>query len=309
MENRAHAIVAVAFLLVFSLGAVVVYYWLANRQSEPLAYTIVTTESVGGLTPESEVRFKGLVVGHVTRIGFDPKDRARVVIDIRLRPNTYVTHATYAEVALQGLAGGSQLELKLGAGSRAPLATSVAHPAQIPLRAGGLESLLDAAPAVLQDLQQVLQSANAVLDQANRQHLAASLAQVDAATRQLAAIEAKLPALLRGVQRSVAESHALITDSDRLARAAQAPVRHAAALEAAVQALAVSSRQLSERLQRQSVPDFDALSDSLQRTSRQLDELLRELKARPQSVIFGPPRPPPGPGEPGFSSGRKEPLP
>lgn len=309
MENRAHAVLAVAFLLVFSLGAVVVYYWLANRQPEPLAYTIVTSESVGGLTPESEVRFKGLVVGHVASVGFDPTDRARVVINLRLRPHTYVTHATYAEVARQGLTGGSQLELKLGSGSRTALATSRAHPARIPLRAGALDSVLDAAPAVLQDLRQVLQSANAALDQPNRRHLAASLAQIDAATRQLTAIEAKLPALLRGVQRSVDESHALLADSDRLARTAKAPVQNAATLEAAVQALAVSSRQLSERLNRQSVPDFNALSGSLQRTSEQLDQLLRELRARPQSVIFGAPQPPPGPGEPGFSSGRPEPQP
>ncbi|TAN05984.1 MAG: MCE family protein [Rhodanobacteraceae bacterium] len=309
MENRAHAIVAVAFLLVFSLGAVVVYYWLANRQHEPLAYTIVTTESVGGLSPESEVRFKGLLVGHVDSIGFDPRDRARVVIRLRLRADTYVTQATYAEVAPQGLAGGSVLELKLGPGSRAPLATSSVRPARIPMRAGVLGLLVSDAPAVLQDLKRVLQSANEVLDQANRRHLAASLAQIDAATRRLTAIEARLPALIDGVQRSVAQSHALLADSDRLAREAQTPVRNAATLEASVQALAASSRQLSERLNRQSVPEFNALSESLQRTSRQLDQLLRELRARPQSVIFGPAQPPPGPGEPGFSGHQQEPQP
>ncbi|MES2404157.1 MAG: MCE family protein, partial [Pseudomonadota bacterium] len=60
MENRAHAVAAVVFLLVFSLGAVVVYYWLANRQNEPLAYEIVTSESVGGLSEQSTVQFKGI---------------------------------------------------------------------------------------------------------------------------------------------------------------------------------------------------------------------------------------------------------
>jgi phospholipid/cholesterol/gamma-HCH transport system substrate-binding protein len=59
MENRAHAIVAVVFLLVFSAGAVLVYYWLADRPDEPLAYEIVTSESVDGLAEQSDVRFKG----------------------------------------------------------------------------------------------------------------------------------------------------------------------------------------------------------------------------------------------------------
>lgn len=300
MENRAHAIAAIAFLLVFAAGAAVVYFWLANRQPEPLAYQIVTSESVGGLSVQSEVTFKGLVVGHVASIGFDPADRARVVMRLQLQPHTYVTHATYAVVAMQGLTGGSVLELKLGAGSDAPLATSAAHPARIPMHAGMLVSLMDDAPRVMQQLQAVLDNTNHLLDTNNRQHIAASLAQIDAATRQLAAIEARLPALLAGVQQSVNQSHALLADTDRLARTAQAPVRNAAQLEAAVQALADSSRRLSDRLDRQTAPDFDALSQSLQRTSAQLDQLLRELNAKPQSVIFGPPAHPPGPGEPGF---------
>lgn len=300
MENRAHAIAAIAFLLVFAAGAVVVYVWLANRQPEPLAYEIVTSQSVGGLSPQSEVMFKGLVVGHVASIGFDPVDRARVVMRVQLRPHTYVTHATYAVVAMQGLTGGSVLELKLGAGRDVPLATSDAHPARIPMRAGTLASLMDAAPQVMQQLQAVLDNTNRLLDTGNRQHIAASLAQIDAATRQLAVIEAKLPALLAGVQQSVNQSHALLADTDRLARAAQAPVHNAAQLESAVQALADSSRQLSDRLNRQTAPDFDALSQSLRRTSAQLDQLLRELNAKPQSLIFGPPARPPGPGEPGF---------
>ena len=300
MENRAHAIAAVVFLLVFSIGAIVVYYWLANRQNEPLAYEIVTSQSVGGLSEQSEVQFKGIVVGHVASIGFDPHDRARVVMRLQLQPKTYVTHATYAVIAMQGLTGGSVLELKLGKGSDAPLTTSDTHPARIPMHASLLASLMIQAPKVMQDLQAVLGNANKLLDKGNREHVAASLAQIDAVTRQLAAIETKLPTLLAGVQKSVA-------DTDRLVRTAQTPVRNATELEASIDALARSSRQLSERLNRQTAPDFDTLSQSLQRTSEQLDELLRELKAKPQSLIFGPPTRPLGPGEPGFDKQGKEP--
>lgn len=300
MENRAHAIAAVVFLLVFSLGAVVVYYWLANRQDEPLAYEIVTSESAGGLTLQSPVQFKGILVGHITRIGFDPADRSRVMMRLQLQPKTYVTHATYAVVAMQGLTGGSMLELKLGSGSMAPLATSDAHPARIPMRAGTLDSLMAQAPEVMQALQRVLGHANELLDAGNRAHVAASLAQIDAMTRQLAVIETRLPALLADLQRS-------ITDTDRLMRTAQVPVRNATQLEASLDALARSSRRLSERLDRQATPDLDSLSQSLERTSGQLEQLLRELQARPQSLIFGPPARPPGPGEPGFGKHDKEP--
>ncbi len=306
MENRTHAIVAVTFLLVFSLGAIVVYYWLADRRHEPLPYEIVTRQSVSGLAEQSEVRFKGLAVGHVTHLGFDPHDPSRVVIHLQLRPHTYVTRATYAVVARQGLTGGSVLELKLGKGSRAPLETSAAHPARIPLHPGLLASLENSARQSMRDLQAVLASARAILDEDNRKHLAASLRQIDTITRRLAAIEKQMPALLQGVRQSVEQSHALLAHADRLVREAREPVRKAADLEDAIRALAQSSRRLSERLNRQTVPGYEALGRSLQRTSRRLDALLRELRAKPQSLIFGPPRRPPGPGEPGFDDGTRE---
>jgi phospholipid/cholesterol/gamma-HCH transport system substrate-binding protein len=303
MENRAHAIVAVVFLLVFSAGAILAYYWLADRPDEPLAYEIVTSRSVGGLAEQSDVRFKGLLVGHVAKLGFDPDDRSRVVMRLQLKRDAYVTHATYAVVAMQGLTGGSVLELKLGKGSRAPLATSDKHPAQIPMHQSLLDFLASSARKDMQDLQDVLASARKVLDSDNRQHIAASLQQIDTATRKLAVIEAQLPALLDNVQRSVVQSHALIAHADALVRDAQTPVHDAAKLETSIQALAESSRQLSDKLNSQTVPNFDTLSESLLRTSRQLDEVLGELKAKPQSLIFGPPRHPPGPGEPGFNRG------
>ena len=303
MENRAHAIVAVVFLLVFSAGAILVYYWLADRPDEPLAYEIVTSQSVGGLAEQSDVRFKGLLVGHVAKLGFDPDDRSRVVMRLQLKRDAYVTHATYAVVAMQGLTGGSELELKLGKGSRAPLATSDKHPAQIPMHQSLLDFLASSARKDMQDLQDVLASARKVLDSDNRQHIAASLQQIDTATRKLAVIEAQLPALLDNVQHSVVQSHALIAHADALVRDAQTPVRDAAKLETSIQALAESSRQLSDKLNSQTVPNVDTLSESLLRTSRQLDEVLGELKAKPQSLIFGPPRHPPGPGEPGFNGG------
>ena len=306
MENRSHAIVAVIFLLVFSAGAILVYYWLADRPDEPLAYEIVTGQSVGGLAEQSEVRFKGLLVGHVAKLEFDPDDRSRVVMRLQLKRDAYVTHATYAEVAMQGLTGGSVLELKLGNGSRSPLETSDKHRARISMRQSLLDFLAGSARKDMQDIQEVLAGARKVLDSDNRQHIATSLQQIDTATRRLAAIEAQLPGLLDNVQHSVVQSHALIAHADELVRDARTPMRDATKLEASIQALAESSRQLSDKLNSQTVPNFDTLSESLLRTSRQLDEVLGELKAKPQSLIFGPPRHPPGPGEPGFDGGHEK---
>ncbi|MGH8145329.1 MAG: MlaD family protein [Rhodanobacteraceae bacterium] len=306
MENRAHAIIAVCFFVVFAVAAVLIFWWLSSGPSEPLAYRIVTDDSVAGLAPQSKVEFKGIAVGHVTDIRFDPSDRSRVIVDFHVRRKTYITHATYAVLAMQGLTGGEVLELKLGKGNSAPLATSDKNPAHIPLHKGLLAQLEDSAKQDMQDLHAVLDNAKKFLDDDNRKHLSATIRQLDAATAKLVAIETALtpamqqmPALVKSAQKSLDQSHALLANANKLAKAARSPVQKIGEVEDTYQ-------HLGHTLDRQTAPELDALSQSLMRTSRQLEELIRELKAKPQSLIFGPPHSPPGPGEPGFKSGSQK---
>src|SRR5699024_10111507 len=133
------------FLIVFSVGAVLIFYWLSSGPGEPRLYRIVTHQSVAGLSPQSSVRFKGLLVGHVDSIRFDPRDRSRVIVDFRVQRDTYITESTYAVLAMKGLMGGKVLKLKLGDGSSQPLHTSAAQPTHIPLREGTIAQLKDSA--------------------------------------------------------------------------------------------------------------------------------------------------------------------
>lgn len=302
MENRAHAIVALCFLVVFTIGAALIFFWLTAGPGEPRLYRIVTRQSVGGLAPQSLVEFKGLPVGHVKKVRFDPEDRARVIIDFRVRQDTYVSHATYAVVALKGLTGGKVLQLKLGDGSRAPLATRADNPAHIPLRPGLIAKLKDSALENLEQLHALLTEAKAVLDQDNRRHLAATIRQLDTLSAQLVAMQdnlaptiQQLPQLLHGLQQTLEQTQTLLANANEVVKQARGPVKQAGELADTLQ-------QLGHKLNRQTLPDVHALAQSLTRTSRLLEELVRELKAKPQSLIFGPPQPRPGPGEPGFQA-------
>jgi phospholipid/cholesterol/gamma-HCH transport system substrate-binding protein len=144
-----------------------------------------------------------------------------------------------------------------------------------------------------------------VLNDDNREHISASIRQIDAATAKLVQIETELmpamkqmPGLVQSAQKSLDESHALLANANKIAVEARNPVRKAGQAADTIQ-------QLGRKLDRQTAPDVEALSESLLRTSRQLEALIRELKAKPQSLIFGPATPPPGPGEPGFQGNDK----
>lgn len=302
MENRAHAIAAVSFLVVLTVAAVFMFYWLSSGPAAPRAYRIVTQQSVAGLAPNSAVMFKGLQIGHVQSIRFDPGKPARVIVDFRVQRDAYVTHATYAIVAMKGLLGGKVLKLKLGEGSRRPLETSTENPAHIPLREGLIGQLKDAAARNLKALHAVLARSKKLLGKTNRKHIATTIRQLETLTTKLVSVTEQLtptikqlPQLLASLQETLDQTRTVLADARDLVGQAQGPVKKAGELEETIQ-------HLGRRLNNQTLPSIHTLTQSLTRTSRLLQQLTRELTAKPQSVIFGPPRPSPGPGEPGFDA-------
>lgn len=301
MENRAHAIVAVSFLIVCFVGAGAAYYWIAARESQPRYYRIVTSLSIGGLQAQSPVTFKGLLVGHVQRIDLAEKQPAKVEILFSVGQEVMVTESTYAVLSRRGIIGGTALALKLGEGGREPLRTSHEAPARIPLRKGYLARFKSTAMKSLNRLHEVLARLQLVLDTDNRQHFDAILAQLDMATRKLVRIESRLMPFVKALsglvdrlRKTLEKSQTFLTRASQVAQTADQSL--AQIRETAKTALAVLHQF------RQQLAEISRLSDSLLRTSRALRKLAQQLRAHPQSLIFGAPTPPPGPGEPGFGS-------
>ncbi|HET6655503.1 MAG TPA: MlaD family protein [Gammaproteobacteria bacterium] len=309
MENKSHAIVAVTFLIVFSIAAILVYYWLSHQEPEPHLYKIVTSQSVGGLQAKSPVTFKGLLVGHVQKVSFDKQDPAKVDILFTVAEDVLVTESTYGVLQIQGITGGKSLALKLGNGSREPLKTSRENPALIPLHLGLLAKLQSVGRKDLKKINDIISSVQSLLNDENQKHLAQTIEQIDAATRKIVEIEnhllpvvKALPKLTKSAQQTLDQSHALLAQATELAQAAKKPIKKAGEAADALADLTATGEQLANKLQRQTLPDINQLSDSLLRTSESLQELSRQLQSNPQSLIFGAPKPQPGPGEPGFGS-------
>ncbi|HET7370892.1 MAG TPA: MlaD family protein [Gammaproteobacteria bacterium] len=309
MENKSHAIIAVTFLIVFSFAAILVYYWLSHQEPEPHLYKIVTSQGVGGLQAKSPVTFKGLLVGHVQKVSFDEQDPAKVDVLFTVSADTLVTESTYAVLQMQGITGGKALALKLGEGARKPLKTSHDNPALIPLHKGLLAKLQSVARKDLKKINDIISSVQALLNDKNQKHLAQTIEQIDAATRKIVTIENNLmpvvktlPKLAKSAQQTLDQSHALLAQATELAQAAKKPIKKAGDAADALANLTATGEQIATKLQRQTLPDIDQLSDSLLHTSESLQQLSQQLQTNPQSLIFGAPKPQPGPGEPGFGS-------
>ena len=74
MENKSHAFIAGLFTVCLVAAALFIVWFLNMDRTVRVPYMIATNQSIPGVNPQATVRFRGLDVGRVTRIGFNPEE-------------------------------------------------------------------------------------------------------------------------------------------------------------------------------------------------------------------------------------------
>ena len=111
MENKAHALAAGIFVALLSLLVLGLAAWLTRETGVRDPYEISTRETITGLQEQAPVRFRGVDVGKVKNIGFDPKVSGNVLVRIEVDRDTPLTTATYAQLSYQGVTGLAFIQL------------------------------------------------------------------------------------------------------------------------------------------------------------------------------------------------------
>src|ERR1035437_2098512 len=111
MENKSHALAAGSFVLLVMALLVALAVWLTRETGMQRVYEISSAEAVTGLQPQASVRFKGVNVGKVTGIGFDPSASGHVLIRIAVDEQAPVTASTFATLGFQGVTGLAFIQL------------------------------------------------------------------------------------------------------------------------------------------------------------------------------------------------------
>src|SRR5688572_12879899 len=133
MENKAHAMAAGIFVVIVSVLLIGLAAWLTRDTGVRDAYEISTRETVTGLQPQAAVRYRGVDVGKVEDIGFDPKVQGNVLLHLEIDRDAPVTRDTFATLGFQGVTGLAFIQLD-DTGKTAPrLAPEDGHPPRIPL--------------------------------------------------------------------------------------------------------------------------------------------------------------------------------
>jgi len=312
MENKSHAFWAGLFTvaLALAIGAAAVLFNVDRSVRVP--YDLIARTNVTGLYADAAVRYRGLDVGKVQSLKFDRDHPGQIVIRILVDKRAPITHSTFGSLALQVVTGIAFVQLDDTGKDVAPLASSDKNVAQLPLHPGLLDQLQKRGDILLRKLEKVATDVDDILSGDMRNQLlstAASLQHaadgVTALTQQIAPAAGKLPPTMDQLNRTLASTNQLITSLNRSNGPLESNLNKVgtAAQQAgdALTSMNQSLQEISSRVGYDTLPRVNSLADDVRTAARSIDRAADTFSDNPRSVLFGPPKPTPGPGEPGFT--------
>lgn len=319
MENRSHALMTGFFTIALLVAAVLAGLWLNRDKVEWVPYQIATTQSIPGLNPQAAVRYRGLEIGKVDEITFDPTTSGRIIIRLAVDPEAPITTSTFASLGYQGVTGIAFIQLDDEKTGSPLLKTDKDRVAVIPLRPGFLDQLEKRGLVILEKTEELMTRADNLLNPENQKTMLAAFESVSKAAeayaeipRQLEPTLARLPALTRQAEQSMASFNELSSSAtsmtrnfDQLATTLQAPNGPIARLNTTVDRVGGSLEAVTSDLELQTLPHLVAMTDEARTSLRAVRRTATNLTDRPQSILFGAPDGEPGPGEPGFTAPTK----
>jgi len=305
MENKAHAMIAGAFVVLVTALLALLAIWLTRDNTARNLYEMSTSETISGLQPQATVRYRGVAVGKVERIGFDEKVKGNVLIRVSIDEAAPVTRSTFATVASQGVTGLGFIQLDDDGGSSQRLVPNDDDPPRIPLKQGGIDKLLKQSEVIFNQAEQAATRINQLLSAQNEAaintavtQLAEAAGSINRVAKALEPAVATLPALSRDAQAAL---RSVKTVTDEVGVTAQRLNEQGGALDrlkAGGEALAAGVETFSAA----TLPKLGEVADETARTMRQLRRTVNAVDDNPQALIFGNGPAVPGPGETGFNA-------
>lgn len=314
MENRAYAILTGLFTLIFGGALILTVIWFRGDGRQYERYVLMSRYSVNGLYPQSEVRYRGINVGKVERLEVDPNDLRNILIHVVVERKLPITMGTFGQLGYQGVTGLAYVILDDDGSNPQRLTSPAGQPATIPVKPNLFDDLATAGQVLLGQANQLFERLNRIASEENEARLASTLKNFEEASGQLEPALRAIPQVAERMNRFLDPENAerfkrslanLEQATDAIAPVAEESRKVLADIRAMSERLDRISAEVSIEVSEGTLPRINNLVDQLTQDSRDLKRVLLQLERDPQSLLFGRTPTAPGPGEPGFSGGRR----
>ncbi|HVY07825.1 MAG TPA: MlaD family protein [Burkholderiales bacterium] len=314
MENRSYALFTGLFTILLGAALVTSFIWFRGDSKSFSHYLVVSKFPVNGLNRQAVVRFRGVEVGKVDDISIDTQDSQTILVRVSLDDSVPITQGTFAQLGYQGLTGIAYVVLDDDGTNHAPLKAKDGGLARIEVRGNVFDDLAQSSKALLQQAGDLLDRLNKIASETNQTRIETTLANFEKASAQLEPALRAIPEVTERAKKFLGEDNQASL-SRSLANIEQATNAVGPVVEDSRKALA-TIRRLSEKLDKfgseltseineGTLPRINQLVEQLGQDSQDIHRLVLQIEREPQSLVFGRPRPQPGPGEPGFNGARK----
>jgi phospholipid/cholesterol/gamma-HCH transport system substrate-binding protein len=303
MEREANYLAVGTFiLLVLGMGiAFVLWYTDANDGREYNVYEIQFAGSVSGLDRGSPVRYLGVDVGRVRRLGIDTENASRVDVVVEIDETAPISSATRASLGLQGVTGLLYVNLReapevdkaqpMRQGKRYPLIESAAS---------DFDTFLASLPELMSRANSLLERIGRVLSDQNLASLATTLSNLEKTSAGLPQTGKDVADLIAQMQATVVEIRSAAQGLNSITTNAQPEIQNALARMATI---AQNLEQASARVDRftaksetqlgnfteQGLFELQRLMRETRSAAREFRDLSRSLKENPSQILYEPP--------------------
>jgi phospholipid/cholesterol/gamma-HCH transport system substrate-binding protein len=312
MGKNNRALMTGVFLLVLLSITAIIIFWMGHFNQKRNIYIIATRSSVSGLNPQSTVFFRGIEVGKVIRVRFDPDDSGIILIPIEVDTNILLTKGVYGTLRLKGVTGLNQVELNDDGkiSERLPPNTEN-HADRIPMRSSITDKLMDSGEQLLAKADHLMMRLNTLLNDENTENIGDILGNLKNLSDKLLNLNKRLDEALVGIPALNQDAHTTLKHINTLTNELQSLSKELRALSVKTSKLtdkagnfADSGKNMGELLTQTTLPKLNELLTDLQATSRQVRDTASLLERNPQSLLLGPKQSQPGPGEPGYQENK-----
>jgi phospholipid/cholesterol/gamma-HCH transport system substrate-binding protein len=288
MGRDKHALITGLFLIVFVAGITTIIYWLGHFERERNVYVVSTRAAVSGLNPESTVFYRGIAVGKVIKILFDPNDTGIILVPIEVDKNIIFTRGVFATLRLKGVTGLTQIQLEDSGTIPAILLPGDDPLSRIPLVPSMTDKLMISGEEILHKADYLMVRLSSLLNDKNEKNIGDILGNLNTLTD-------KLSELRKSVDKALAGIPALTTDTQKTLAHINALTHDLQVLTGDVQKLSINAGNLvntgeaaGDLLMQKTLPKFNKLLTELHSTAQQVKRTATMLDNNQQSLLLGP---------------------